>query len=355
MAFAVLALALLVSLILSGCSGDGDQDADGTTGTDRELLARASAALYLDSDDGSRGQLSYTDLAGAREQLGLPGDAAPGPRGKWRTLASFAARPLFMLDSRFMFDARLVPPSPLDDVFDGGRIEAAVSTNRAITFVGANVVEPESVIVLRTRQPFEEIAERLRDEGYAEADGLLVSEQGRPDCCPSAFTVDRVPFPAVGEADGVVVIGSVRATRAALEGADPELTPAATMLAELPGVARAVRGWRTGRACIVAFGFGEDAEPREGEARVLIDGEARAERALFLLDVHTLDDGGAGELALAEPAVDGGLMTVPFSAPERGRRPVWVPAETADMPYDCDGDWRGADPLSRVTSDAGAG
>ncbi|MPZ92731.1 MAG: hypothetical protein GEU68_14110 [Actinobacteria bacterium] len=217
-------------VFMAACQGDeqrrvqedrGDRGVEDATATDGELLARVSAAIRAGPGE-RRGfdVLAYTDLVAARELLGLPeGAGIPGP-GKQRLLFSFASRPLFVFGTLFGRNPTL---GVLGDVLDGGRIEAAASTNFAISGPGADQAYPRDVLVLRTRQPFDQIASRLRRwAGYEEsADRLLVGGERADGVVVSAVRdVGRFPFPAVGDAGGGVVVfgGSAPAARAALRG-----------------------------------------------------------------------------------------------------------------------------------------
>jgi hypothetical protein len=176
---------------------------DATT-TQGELLARVSAAIRAAPRPGAGGgwgAIAYADLAAAREQLGLPEDAGITGPGKQRLLLSFAARPLFRFRTLFGPDPSL---GPLGEVLDGGQVEIAVGTNFAFSGPAADEVRPGDVVVVRTRQPFGQIADRLRrGAGYEDApDGLLLG--GEPielhDELRIASFYDGIPFPAVGDA-----------------------------------------------------------------------------------------------------------------------------------------------------------
>lgn len=321
--------------------------------TDDELLARASAALRLQVEDPSvlsSGRtysyipaLAYADLAAAREQLGLAADAAIRPRTQ-RLLFTFAARPLFMFSLAFRADPSL---GPLGEVLDGGQIEAAAGTNFALSGPGSDEIGPDDVLVLRTRQPFGQIANRLRQLGYEDGlDGLLVAGEPLPepdDEVRRAPSYDGVPFPAVGDAgEGVVAMGgSERAVRAALEGADEELSEVAALVATLPGVSRAARGFDS-RDCVVAVGLGESAAPREGELVIVVDGEAEARRHHFggLTWPATFfsNEGGPeasdGEIAFAQAIAKGERAIAPFTSTDETNA-TRLGVEDIDRPYDC--------------------
>lgn len=323
-------------------SGEGVEN---VTATDRDLLGRVSAALRLQSDDPSilsSGHeytyipaLAYADLAAAREQLGLPEDAGfPGPR-KHGLLASFAARPLFRFSPMFWSEWSM---GPLGEVFDSRQIAAAAGTNFALSGPLGDAVGPEAVVVLRTRQPFGEITSQLRGMGYAErSDGLFVGDDPLPE--PNggvrfASAYRGLPFPAVGAADGGVVVlgGSPRVVGVALREPEDEFTPVAELVARLPGVARVARGFGP-RSCVVAVGLGEDAAPRQGELQVIVDGAARAEALLFGVELKQLASID-GEVRFAEPTVEAERAIAPFTSTDEFNA-TRLAIEDVNRPYEC--------------------
>jgi len=323
-------------LAFSGCLGGGEgggtevSDVEETNATDTELLARASAVLRTRPEAVRRDwndALAYADLDTAREELELPGDSPISGSGRQRLLLSFAARPLFEFSTVVAGDPSL---GSLGDVLDGRRIEVAVGTNFAFSGPGADEIWPWDVVVLRTRQPFQEIAIRLRREGYDEADGLLLNDRRPPGL---ARHRREFPFPAVGNAgEGVIVLGgSARSVRVALRGAEAELTPTAALLARLPQVARVASG-SSGR-CALAIGLGESAAPREGELVVAVDGEAQANRLLFAGRTYDAMSSKA-EVAFGEATADGNLVSARFTSTDEFN-PTRLPVEDVERPYDC--------------------
>jgi hypothetical protein len=340
----LIAVTVVLPLALAGCmSGERDADdmvttdreAEAEAATERELLARVSAVTRTLTDKSSFDWVAYADLAGAREQLGLPEDAAiRGQGNKRRLLSSFAARPLFRFEPGFWANPRL---GAFGEVLATGEIEIAVSTSRAFSGPGAGEILVSDALVVRTRQPFDEIADRLqREHGYEEADdGVLIgSDPIDPDDLRIAPVYDGVPFPAVGHTAGGVVVfgGSARAVRAALDGADAELTPAAELLSRLPGVSRVAKG-RLGAPCVLAFGLSEDAVPREGRLIAAIDGKARAEHMLLagLTSVAITED---AEVAHAEATAKGRWAQVRFTSTDRANA-TRLAVEDVEEPYSC--------------------
>jgi hypothetical protein len=295
-------------------------------GLEQELFARISAAIRAwpgaiigrAGEEGLLDVIAYSDLAAAREQLGLPKHADSLAPERHPLLYSFASRPLFLFGT--LFDpGGPRPVGPLAEVLDGGQIDAAVGMNHAFSGPGADQVGRRSVVVLRTRQPFDEIADRLRRrEGYESANGLLLGERIDPDDhhrIPAVY--DGFPFPAVADAGGGVVVlgGSAQAARAALAGEGAELTPAAELVAELPGVSLVAYGEAPlGFSCVVTFGMGEHAVPREGVLLAVVDAKAEAERFRYGGQYPGPSLSFEGEIRFAEPTVQGERVSTRFTS-----------------------------------------
>jgi hypothetical protein len=176
----------LAAVALSGCLGGEGAEPErsvsesGEAGAaDNRLFAHVSAALRarpaVEDPEGWSEALAYADLDAVRKQLGLPSDASISGSGGRRLLLSFATRPLFRFSTVIGGRPTL---GPLSDVLDERRIALAVGTNFAFSGPGADEISPWDVVVLRTRQPFSEIAGLLRREGYEEAeDGLPVADR----------------------------------------------------------------------------------------------------------------------------------------------------------------------------------
>jgi hypothetical protein len=168
---------------------------------------------------------------------------------------------------------------------------------------------------------------------------LLLGERIDPDDyhrIPAVY--DGFPFPAVGNAGGGVVVlaGSAQGARAALAGESAELTPAAELVAELPGVSHVAYGEALlGFSCVVAFGMGEEAVPREGVLRAVVDGEAEAERFRYGGQYRGPWASFEGEIRFAEPTVQGDRVTTRFASTDEftATRPDGV--EGVATPYRC--------------------
>lgn len=332
------AIATVIALLLTpaGCT-DGDGGHRGIKEgpiAHRELLVRISAVLRArparaEWDDA----LAYADLQSARDQLGLPADAHISGPGKKRLLLSFATRPLFRFSTAIVGRPSL---GPLGNMLDTGKLDVAVGTSFAFSGPGSSEIWPWDAVVLRTRQPFGGIAGLLRREGYARAEhGLLVADRQPPDI---PLLSPEVPFPAVGNAGGGVIVfgGSAQAVRAGLRGAGAELTATAALLAELPGVARLASGPTAGgqsSRCVVTVGLGEDAAPRDGALVVVVDGQAEASRLLFSGETRPAMSDGA-ETVFGQAVAEGNRVSVPFSSTDRFY-PTRLGAEEVAVPYDC--------------------
>lgn len=336
---------LLLALAVTGCNGDDGMEIGDAAATEQELLARVSAALRTRPAQRAIDAVAYVDLAGARDQLGLPEDAPASDRGRRRLLLSFATRPLFRFST---FAAPRPSLGSLGEVLDTRRLVAAAGSNFAFAGPLSDQVGPEDAVVLRTDQPFDEIAEALRKLGYEEnAGGLLrAPEPIDPDETRSGIDPRRrIAFPVAGAGNGGVVVfaGSGRAARAALEGAEHTLTPAARLVAELPGVSRAAagRGLLYGR-CVRALGLGEDANPREGVLVVVVAEEAEGERHRFSEHVQptTFFEGARGktasegEIEFTRAIAEGERAEVRFISPDE-LNATRLGIESVQRPYEC--------------------
>lgn len=227
---------------------------------------------------------------------------------------------------------------PLGEVFDSRQIAAAAGTNFALSGPAADAVGPETLLVLRTSQPFGEITSHLGRMGFEErSDGLLVDDDPLPEPNGSvrfASTYKGLPFPAVGAVDGGVVVlgGSPRVIGVALQEPADALTPVAELVAGLPGVARVARGFSP-RSCVVAVGLGEDAAPRRGELQVIVDGAARGARLLFGGELKQWVSIG-GEVKFAEPKEERERATTEFTSTDDFNA-TRLPIEDVNRPYEC--------------------
>jgi hypothetical protein len=139
-------VATLSCLALVACGGD-----DGEGGGGSDLVSRLP---------GDARAVSVVDLTEVTKRLGLPEDAnptkPPGDDGAELT----QARLFGYAGDSFPYLVRL--EQPLTEAIDETRVTATASTP---------VSGPDSVTVLATDQPFDEIAERLEAGDYEDRDG----------------------------------------------------------------------------------------------------------------------------------------------------------------------------------------
>lgn len=353
MRLGALAAVAAAALVVAACQVGGDGDAGEAVGAaDTELLQRASAALDLQASAPTSlpgggtyrytPALAYADLDAARTQLGLPPDAAVGS-GRSRLLFTIASRPLFQYARAFRPEADL---GPLAAVIDIGQVKVAVGTNMALPRPGTDEVGPEDVLLVRTFQDPAEITEALRQAGYRRAaGGVLAGADPLPERDGSirvASNFDGVPFPAAGSTGAGVFAfgGSARVVRAALSEDLIALHGLARFVAELPGVSRAARAFKS--SCVELFGIGEDASPREGELVVAVDGDADGERdrlagktlaATFFSNSGGEEASGA-TLTLADAVAKGNRATAAFSSSDEANV-TRLAAEDVARPYRC--------------------
>ena len=243
------------------------------------------------------GSLVVADLAELRERAGLPEDADPsdgladGEPAEQRFAFNAAAAMPHLTDPRDL---------PIGEALDESRVQAAASSG----FWG-----PESITVVSSDQPFEEVATVLEAAGYARDGDVLESDR--------AALLVTYPVVAGGE-DEVIAMGSSRdAVEAALErdGA-PDGRPAELLeqLGEAPAVSLLAR-IANPLGCLEAVAIADQVEGGEGELLLSIEGGA--DPALFLLDraagVRGLSP--AASFEFAEPEAKGDLLRVSFRYP----------------------------------------
>lgn len=277
-----LAIAVLLGAgtVLGACSDDGSGADPDHAASGGGLAGRLPAGAN---------RVASVDLDGARDQLGLPAgtgvddvdvDAEP-ERARLLTVAALGLPYLGL------------PPehtSALRAAIDTGLIHEAAAVVGFDTEHGA--------AVLRTDQAFADLAARLADEGYAQDDDLLVSDQSD----------DAIEYPVVADGgDGTVVLAqSEAAARAVLDGGGGS-TPAVDMLARLTGVV-ATAGTVPGIAgCGGRFGVGADAEPTTGQLVVFAGPDPDPANAL----PGPVPPGRAG-VDIGARTVDGEYVVVDF-------------------------------------------
>lgn len=275
-------LALLVCLFLVGC-GNSSDGGPGELSRDaqRELLARVSAVIASETDRFKPiDDLVYADFAAARKELGLDADADV------YVLTRDGVSPLASMTSRALLYAGRPRSTPASVAIDGRAISASV----AVPVIGG-----PGVLVLQTTQPFEKIAAGLRRRGYVREGRLLVSNQ----------PLENVVYPVVVEASpGLIVLaGSRRVARAALNGREAKLSRAAALINTVPGVARAASATRNG--CLLARAAGQSLAPQEGEYVAIVDHPAEASRLKLAQRV-------LGDLTFGKAVAQGQRLRVGF-------------------------------------------
>lgn len=267
-------LVLVFALTLvSGCGGDDETPEPGPSTLDVEVLARTAPTAPV---------LFYADVAGAKEQAGLPASADalqpddPTPQALALVNSVGPALPVVQF-----------PRSEIAGAIDGGAITASASPA---------LFAPEAVSAFRTEQPFGEIAEALVERGFERNGALLVANSS--DLAPP-------DFPVVGDGgDGVVVVaGSVEAAERAIERT--ALPGDVALMEEVTGVIRGLETPTPGRGCVRLVAVGQDLDPATGELLYEIEGEAEPSRFALAADVFGLEAGAA--------SAQDGLLRVPLT------------------------------------------
>jgi len=245
-------VAAFIAITATGCGNEGEPSVN-------ELLQRLPSQGRFGKD------LMATDLVGAREQLRLPADADPFANPGIVTTVD--GRLTNGSESREFREFRLgnltIQMLPIYlgralGAFDGREITAAAATR-----VGTR----KEVMILATRQDFDDVAAALKERGFQEeGDLLLAGNEPRPE--PS--------FSAVADTgDGAIVLaGSAEAAEEVLTGG--ESSEAATVLESVRGVARSA-STRIQSDCLIGIAAGQDLEPPEGQIALRIRGEPSAD------------------------------------------------------------------------------
>jgi hypothetical protein len=240
--------------------------------------------------------LTFVDYAQAREQLGLPDDADaldfeafqdsdlddPTPEAQLVETGVLGMPSLTSYVQTFEED-------PASALFDGGQVTAAVN----------GLGDGYPMTIIKTGQPFSEIADGLTELGWRTEGDVLIKEGER--------------FEQVADAgDGVVIIGR---NEAAADALDAPGGP--TGLLELLAPAdQPVQAGATGNPsdeCVSAVGGLENAALDEGVVRFGIgEGDVDADA----ITTEELAEGLGFETG--EPAADGSYGEIPFTAAADG-------------------------------------
>jgi len=281
----IVAGGLLATLVLMACgdsSGDEPQTPQADSVPGGELLTRVSAVV---AKDGGPDEVTYANLSDARAQLGdSPREPLSGPTAKGSELFSSVA----IAAVPYATYRGGLSPSPLNEAIDGGRVRTAASRT--------GLLGDTAVAVLQTSQPFAEISERLSTRGYRKEGDLLVTDQ----------SFNEVYYPVVADAgNGVVVLaGSEDAARTALDGGDGDLTEAAQLIGQVPGVLR-MAGPVPDATCARYWALGQQAAPQSGKFMVVVDGDADPEQV-------TIAGKKQGGIEFAQAEASGDVAAVPF-------------------------------------------
>lgn len=311
--------ALFVAVVLFvGCSGSGNG----------EVPAEPPSELARMIPDNPFG-VSEVDLLALKEALGLPADADPStpPEGEAdRRLASVtrAAVPFCGLGDE--------SPEPIDiaigEAVDCSQVEAAAAPAGVGTW---------SLTIMRTAQPFEEIAASLVASGYSRQGRLLGYVGGDK---PMRY----LEVVASAEDDSVIALSRDATVGFAALG----VTAAADARAELRALgalpaAPARTAWLGDGQCVAAHAIADRIEDERGELVVQLAADGKEVVAGgFTLTEHEgfAGDPGAAELfEFDQPEADGDTLRVSFSlregeAREQGAIATFDALAFAN-PYEC--------------------
>ena len=278
-----LALAGLAALALGvGACGGSDDSGEGAV----EDLAR-----YLPED---AAVLAVADLDAAREELGIADDADA------IDLEAVSGGDLDLESPEYQLinvAINVVPPvrqfaqtfesPPVLEALDGGAISAGAADQAGL--MGAPAA-------IRTSQSFDELADELAGAGY-ERDGDLLSNPEQ------AIT----EIADAGDGIWVMTAGDEGPTAGELVESPPGGPAQQIELVDGSDLALALAtSGPEGESCLIGFAGLQNADGTEGEIVLEIDGEASAEA----VDLDAIE----GDLDLGQPAVDGSVVTIPFTA-----------------------------------------
>jgi len=246
---------LLVGSIV-GCGDDDGGDELSRGAPDQDLVGAVAPA---------KPHVDYVDVAGVREQLGLPRDQDPALPENSEAAPSAEHLVFSNVASSLLVYTPRPRPGPLAETIDGASVSAGTTPR---------LVSADAVAAVRTSQPFGQLAARLEEHGYERRGDLVTSES------TDAF---QPFFPAVADGgDGLIILaGSAEAAEKALEtgGANDS---AASLLDDVGGVVRRVDVPTPQRGCVRSIAVGQDLDPALGEIVVTVANEASEEA--FVLD-----------------------------------------------------------------------
>ena len=205
------ACAVALALAAGACGGGDD---DGQKSKVRDEVVPASFGRLLERLPAGERSAITLDVALARRELGLPADAAPPAPPAHGT---DGARRLRGMTASVVLNYPIKDNGPLDRAVDPRRVTAL-----------ARVDGPPEVLLIATRQPWDELTKALEREGWhARRDGVLERPAGRA-------------LRWVAGRDGLVVAaGDPRIAPAVLNGRERTAAPLRALLEASPGPARA--------------------------------------------------------------------------------------------------------------------
>jgi hypothetical protein len=275
MAIGLVAAAVLVA---AACGGDDDDEdgGDDTTAdgaSSDEVLAELVGLLPVDE---TPRHVVAVDLAAARAAMGLDADQGfdVGSDDADVVRLSYAiGRVLIAPFARFDFES-------VESVVDTGAIDA---------LAGGDV---RTAIVVRTRQPWDDLTERLADAGF-EQDG----DRWIPDGDDADFAYD-----AVGRiGDDLVLASDDDALDAVLDGdGAPD-----TVLDALASVDGPMRSLYLGLGCVRSVALGDDVGERDATGTVIVTLDDDVERDRIQLTMEPVSADG--------PEVDGDTFSFTFT------------------------------------------
>lgn len=273
---AAVAGTVAIAISLAACGNDDDQD------NAEAVASTPNAAALLDYVPASPSGVRLTDLATAREELGLPPDADVSEPG-----ASLAESRIAAAAGAVIPYLSLPRPRPIEAAIDHGAITAAASNL---------VVGDPGIAAIATPQSLDDVAQGLVADGYERRGDLLESD--------SAFVEGS--YNVIADAgDGVMVLGYESGTvERAIDHTPGKDNPARTLIEEVHGITRGAVA-PAHLDCIDAIAAGESADRERGEMLIEVRGEVAAQR-FRLPDALTLS-----EFEFGKPDVDGRGLIAP--------------------------------------------
>jgi hypothetical protein len=262
--------------LLAGCGGDDDGGPDQVRPARfGDLLARLPH---------TEDEAIALDVAGARRELGLPAGAAPPTPPAHGT---DGARRLRALTAATVLNYPIKDNGPLDRALDYRQVTAFV-----------RVDGPPEVVLIATRQPWDDLRRRFERGGWHERGDRGVLE--RPPGRALRWVAGR---------DGLVVAaGDPRLARAVLDGRERTAPPLRALLDAAGGPARAARLVDDDR-CITGVAAGYSPAAAAGHFTIAVRDVPPRPFALRPPGVRDLPEG----YSLQRPRAAGGRVQAPFT------------------------------------------